>query len=447
MANERMAGPDAAWLHMDRPDNLMVVNSVAWTERPLDWAAVTEAVRRRLLPAFPRFSQRVLDPPVTVGLVGPRWADVDGFEVRDHLHRHTLPAPGGDAELHAHVSRRASDPLDPSRPLWEADLIDGYRGGSAVLLRTHHAMADGTALVQAMLAMVDPPPGGGMHDDQRPHREPAGVLPRAAAGVRSWAGSLPGRDELARHGDMLRRLVTFPPDQPSPLRGPLSGDKQLTWSGSIPLEPVRSTGRTHGATVNDLALAAVTGALGRYLSGRDVEVRRVSAAVPINLRPGDRPFDARRGNQFGLAFVPLPVDEPRPVERLRRVKAAMAGAKRSGEGRAVQRALAVLGHLPTPAEQRALDLFAGRASAVVTNIPGPREQVSLAGVPIAGFLAWVPCTGPIGVGLSICSYAGRLTLGVSVDTALVPDADELLRALSDEVAALRELADPVHAGT
>ena len=443
MANERMASADAAWLHMDRPDNLMVVNSVAWTERPLDWAAVTDAVRRRLLPSFPRFSQRVLDPPMTVGLVGPRWADVDGFDVRDHLHRHTLPALGGDAELHAHVSRRASDPLDASRPLWEADLIDGYRGGSAVLLRTHHAMADGTALVQAMLAMVDPPPGGGTHDDQRPHREPAGLLPRVAEEVRSWPGSLPGRDDLARHGDMLRRLVTFPPDQASPLRGPLSGDKQLTWSGSIPLEPVRSTGRAHGATVNDLALAAVTGALGRYLSGRDVEVRRVSAAIPINLRPGDRPFDARRGNQFGLAFVPLPVDEPRPVERLRRVKVAMDEAKTSGEGRAVQRSLAVLGRLPTPAEQRALDLFAGRATAVVTNIPGPREQVCLAGVSIAGFLAWVPCTGPIGVGLSICSYAGMLTLGVSVDTALVPDAEELLQALSEEVSALRELAEAV----
>jgi hypothetical protein len=107
-------------------------------------------------------------------------------------------------------------------------------------------------------------------------------------------------------------------------------NKQLTWSGSIPLDPVRSTGRAHGTTVNDLALAAVTGALRRYLHGRGVEVRRVGAAVPI--------------------------------------------------------------------------------------IPGPREQVRLAGVPIAGFLAWVPCTGPIGVGLSICSYAGQLTPRASPPT-------------------------------
>jgi diacylglycerol O-acyltransferase len=446
MATERMASADAAWLHMDRPDNLMVVNTVAWTDRPLDWDGVTDAVRRRLLPAFPRFSQRVLDPTVTIGLVGPRWAGVPDFDVRDHLRRCTLPAPGGDAELHAHVSRRAADPLEATRPLWEVDLIDGYRGGSAVLLRTHHAMADGTALVQAMLSLVDRPPGGGAHEDQRPLREHAGRVSAAADDVRSWRAPLPGPDALARHGAMLRRLVLSPPDEPSPLRQHLSGDKKLTWSASIALEPVRATGRSHGATVNDLALAAVTGALGRYLDGRGVRVRRVSAAVPVNLRSRTRPFDPRRGNHFGLAFVPLPVDEPSPVERLRRVKAAMDEAKRSGEGRTVQRALAALGHVPTPAEQRAIDGFAGRASAVVTNIAGPRQQVCLGGVPISGFLAWVPCTGPIGVGLSICSYAGQLTLGVAVDTALVPDADELLQALSAEVSDLRQLADPIPAG-
>ncbi|WP_458199765.1 WS/DGAT domain-containing protein [Blastococcus deserti] len=93
-----------------------------------------------------------------------------------------------------------------------------------------------------------------------------------------------------------------------------------------------------------------------------------------------------------------------------------------------------------------MDEFAGRASAVVTNIAGPRPQVCLGDVPISGFLAWVPCTGPIGVGLSIYSYAAQLTLGVAVDTALVPDAEELLQALSAAVSDLRQLRDGVAAG-
>jgi hypothetical protein len=114
----------------------------------------------------------------------------------------------------------------------------------------------------------------------------------------------------------------------------------------------------------------------------------------------------------------------------------MTEVKSSGEAVVVYGALAVMGQSPTQVEQAWLDLFAGRASAVITNIAGPGATVTLAGVPLAGFTAWVPSTGPIGVGLSVCSYAGRLTLGVAVDSALVPDSDALLHALTTELDAV-----------
>jgi WS/DGAT/MGAT family acyltransferase len=239
---------------------------------------------------------------------------------------------------------------------------------------------------------------------------------------------------------MLHRLGFGRSDDPSPLRGPLSGRKRLTWSSAIPLEPVKAAGRRSGATVNDLALTAVTGALRRYLEQHGVEVRRLTAVVPVNLRPLDEPMDPLRGNQFGLAFVPLPVSEPDGARRLAAVHAAMGTVKATGEGVVTSGALSVMGHLPAALEQRWLDLFAGRATAVVTNIAGPREEVSLAGVPLRGFTAWVPSTGPVGVGLAICSYAGELQIGVAVDEALVPDSEVLLAALREEVSALRELA-------
>jgi hypothetical protein len=160
----------------------------------------------------------------------------------------------------------------------------------------------------------------------------------------------------------------------------------------------------------------------------------------VNLRPTDRPFDPGRGNHFGLAFVRLPVAEPDPAARVRAVKTAMDRVKASGEGVVVAAALSLVGQTPVQAEQWWLDLFAGRATAVVTNIAGPPEEVALAGVPLRGFTAWVPSTGPVGVGLSICSYAGELQVGVAVDEALVPDADALLTALADEVAELRQPA-------
>jgi WS/DGAT/MGAT family acyltransferase len=201
---------------------------------------------------------------------------------------------------------------------------------------------------------------------------------------------------------------------------------------------VKQVARAHDATVNDVALAVVAGALRRHLSSAEQEVSRLTAVVPVNLRPLDQPFDPRVGNQFGLAFVRLPVDQPDPTARLLVVKAAMDRVKSTGEGVVVSGALSFLGHTPVQVEQRWLDLFAGRATAVVTNIAGPREPVTLAGVPLSGFTAWVPSTGPVGIGLSICSYAGELLLGVAVDEALLPEPEQLLGSFSEEVIAFRK---------
>jgi WS/DGAT/MGAT family acyltransferase len=442
-ATHRMASADAAWLHMDRPTNLMVVNSVFWFDRPVDWEKVLAAFAERLIGAFPRFAQRVVEPPVTLGLLVPVWRDAENFDIENHVRRVRLPAPGGDAELHRYVSAQAGRPLDAGRPLWEVHLVDGYGAGCAVLLRTHHAIADGTALVQALLTLVDSP-GDGLHPGQLPLGQDA-TAPRPAPAPERPGGSLLDRAAgavrmAADRRAMLHRLGFGRTDDDSPLRGPLSGRKQLSWSPAIPLDPVKEAGRRSGATVNDLALSAVAGALRRYLSDKGRDVGRLTAVVPVNLRPLDQPMDPGRGNKFGLAFVPLPVAEPDPAKRLAAVRSAMNTVKATGEGVVTAGALSVIGHTPIAVEQWWLDLFAGRATAVVTNIAGPRSEVSLAGVPLRGFTAWVPSTGPVGVGLSICSYAGQLLLGISVDEALVPDSDVLLRALGDEVAALRELS-------
>ena len=435
---QRMSSSDTAWLHMDRPDNLMVVNCVFWFDQQLDWDEVAAAFTERLVPAYPRFAQRAIDPPVTLGLISPLWQDAEDFDVQDHFRRFTLPAPGDDAALHAYVSAQADVPLDPAVPLWEAHLIDGFRGdgdiqGCAILLRTHHAMADGTALVQALLTLVDKPGSGG-HPDQLPRasaaRPESSLLSRAVDAVR----------QIGPRRAMMHRLGFGRPDDPSPMRGPLSGRKQLSWSGALPLEPVREVGKRRDATINDLALTAVTGAFNRYLDKHGVSVDRLTAIVPINLRPLDEPMDPLRGNQFGLAFVSLPVSEPDAATRLAKVHRAMQRVKTTGEGVFTSGALSVMGRLPAVVEKQALNLFTGRATAVITNIAGPREEVSLLGVPLRGFTAWVPSTGPVGVGLSICSYAGQLLLGVNVDEALVPDPELLLAALGDEVADLRQLA-------
>lgn len=446
MSHRRMTTADAAWLRMDRPDNLMVVTCVFWFDAPLDWDRVTAAFAERLVPAFPAFASRAVEPPVTLGLVMPRWEDVDGFSVADHLHRTRLPAPGGDAELHRCVSDQAAVPLDRRRPLWEAHLVDGYRDGCAILLRTHHALADGSALVQALLTLVDAAQEG-PHPGQLPHRDrTVEASLRARAGrladtaLDGWRTALqhPGRAldgvrSLPATNAALTRLGFAASDPDSVLRAPLSGRKSLTWTQPRPLAGLKQAGRAAGATVNDLAVTAIAGALRTHLQERGQDASRLTAVVPVNLRPADAPFDAERGNEFGLAFVRLPVGEPDRRARLAAVQADMARVKGSSEAVVVQSAISAMGQAPTAVEKAWLELFSGRASAVITNVAGPREPVLLAGVPMAGFTAWVPATGPIGLGFSVCSSAGSVVLGLAVDEAVVPDSGRLLAALDLEL--------------
>jgi diacylglycerol O-acyltransferase / wax synthase len=456
MTTERMTGGDAAWLHMDRPTNLMVVNAVFWFDEPLDWAAVTTVLQERLVEVFPRFRQRVLDPPVTLGEVSrPRWEDVPGFRVEDQVRRSRLEGADREEALHTYASQQVTRPLDRDRPLWEVHLLDGYGDGSAVLLRTHHALADGIALVQVLLHLADPP-AEGRHPGQVPLEDSgSGMasavtrrLGRLGRKVREDPASMlptPSRvaDVVAStraNTAMLRKLGLGLSDQGAALRRPLGIEKRLTWSEAMPLEDVKRVGRATSSTVNDVALALIAGALRHYLDEAGRPLEPIRAVVPYNLRPLDEPLPRRLGNRFGLVFVELPVDVADRRQRVAAVTERMATIKASSEGLVVYGGFSLVsGRTPVQVAQAWLELFARRASAVITNIAGPRERLSLAGTPLTGFMLWVPTSGSIGVGLSIVSYAGRLTLGVAVDPNVVPDSERLLGALQDEMAELVEL--------
>jgi len=135
MANrERMAPADAAFLHMDRPSNLMVVNAVMWFDSPPDWALVRKVFQVRMVERYPRFRQRPVDTGIAVGPFGaPHWEDDDTFSIDNHLHHRALPAPGGQQELQELIADLMATPIDASKPLWHSYFIDGYGAGSAVL--------------------------------------------------------------------------------------------------------------------------------------------------------------------------------------------------------------------------------------------------------------------------------------------------------------------------
>ena len=359
------------------------------------------------------------------------------------MRRAALPAPAGDAELQALVSRLMSEPLDPRHPLWRFVLVENYAGGAALVARVHHCIADGMALIQLLLSLDDLPGNEGpAHVGWNgpaypPARRPSGVLLPARTSPLQ-------RIRLAvRAGAALGRLVLLPPDRRTALTGRLGEGKSAAWCDPFPLAELRAAARATGSTLNDLLAAAAAGAIGRWLAGRGRAARQVRAVVPVNLRP---PEDAGLlGNRFGLVFLRLPVGEADAGRRLARVHAEMRRLKASPEAGVTYLLLRVFGPLGRAAVRFAVWFLGMKASLVFTDVPGPREPVSICGAPLTRLMAWVPQSGRLSVGISAVSYAGRLQVGIAADRGLVPDPGALVEAFRqalDELVAHAPAAAP-----
>jgi diacylglycerol O-acyltransferase / wax synthase len=448
MPAQTMSSADAAWLHMDSRTNLMVINAVLWFDEPLDWDAARATVMARIVDRFPRFRQRVRE-----GLPGrpPSWHEDTAFEPDLHFHRIALPAPGDRATLQEVVSDLITTPLDRGRPLWDMYLLEGFGSGCAVLMRMHHAIADGIALARVMLSLTDD------------GSAPAGFADRAAptagnrlaALARESATTVLRPDRLASlartaAGDARTLLKLLAPgsDTPSPLRGDLAVGHRVAWAKPVSLATVKRVGRRTDATVNDVLVAAVAGALGDHLRARGETVDELHALVPFNLRPLDEPLPRELGNRFGLLILGLPVGIEDPLERLDAVRASMGAIKRSHEGAIAYGILGLIGRTPSIVERGLVKFFSAKGTMVLTNVPGPRAPVTFAGTPVRGVLVWAPCSGSVGMSVSVFSYAGKVTVGFLVDTALVDDPQPLADGFRRHVLALERRsrsAAPAHA--
>jgi len=187
-------------------------------------------------------------------------------------------------------------------------------------------------------------------------------------------------------------------------------------------------------------LAAISGALRRYLVSQGEAPHRIRALVPFNLRPADRPIPRELGNHFGLVFLDLPVDVANRRGRLRDVKTGMTTIKESPDGPLTYVVLEAMGLAPPKIETLGIDMFSAKASAVMTNVPGPREPIYLAGSRVGAVLVWAPTSGSVGMSISILSYNGEVTVGLMVDAHLVPEPQRIVDELGREVAAMARLA-------
>ena len=351
-------------------------------------------------------------------------------------------------------------PLDRSRPLWQTYLVDGFGSGAAVINRMHHCIADGIALSRVMLSLTDGEPDAGvapLPDELYGPRPPGfvGALAGSAARTIAGAGRL-GATALRQGGDIMTspshagrlagavgrdgatamRLLLTPADAASAIKGDPGVSRRVAWTRQLSLARIKRVAHANDATVNDVLLAALSGGLRHYLQERGDSVHEIQAMVPFNLRPLDQPVPRELGNKFGLVFLPLPVSVSGRYRRLVEVHKRMSEVKQSRDGPVSYALLSLTGRTPEPVERFVVNLFTGKGTAVVTNVPGPPQPVYLAGIPVRAVMVWAPTSGHIGMSVSIFSYRGEVTIGLMVDAALIPDPGHVLTGLERELGAL-----------
>ncbi len=454
--SEPLSGPDNAWWRMGDRTNLMEITGVLVFEDPIEYDDLVETIAERLLP-FRRFRQRIV--PGGPGR-RPRWELDPKFDVEGHVHHVALPEPQDSATFQSYVGDLMSRPIDTTKPLWQAYLVEGAADGNALVVRIHHSIADGFALLYVLLGLADDPsqinlPLGSMPSPPDHARTDTDEAGDTASGDGTDDH---GRSHFAEIGDtqairtFLERAASMPPtayraltmdDEPrTSLVGDLGVAKQVAWTDPIPIEDVKAAGRPHDATINDVLLAATSGAIRRHLqeNGEDVSDLTLRATVPVNLRPLDQRTESL-GNYFGLGFLELPVHEPDVERRLDHVKENTGELKQGTEAYLLYLLLAIFGQGPGWLQEKALKLFRDKATAVVTNVPGPTEAFELCGQEVSDIVFWVPQSNGIGLGISLLSYDGDIRVGVAADRGLLPEPVELAEAFEAEFEAITAEVD------
>jgi WS/DGAT/MGAT family acyltransferase len=435
---------------------MMIVG--VWLLTPaIDYETLCRCVEDKLL-RYDRFRHAVVRDAS-----GAHWCDDEGFDVRRHVLRDKLVRKNGQSEraaLQERVGALASEPLDPKRPLWQFHLIDGYEGGSALIARVHHCIGDGIALISVMMAITD----GGASPPRRERRakdadaadwledavlKPLGGLSAKAAALaeagiaralevladpqRGLAGTIAGARVGARVMGDVAAMALMADDSPTLLKGKPSGDKRVAWGEPIALDEVKAIGKALGGSVNDVLLATVAGAIGAWLrdQGDDPAGKEIRAMVPVNLRPLDEAWQL--GNRFGLAPLVLPIGIENPVERVLAVRARMNELKSSYQPLLAFAVLAVAGQMVQPVQDAILGLFAKKATAVMTNVPGPAVPLKFCGSTLRQTMFWVPASGDIGVGVSILSYGGGVQFGLVTDAALCAEPQAIVDRFEPEL--------------
>ncbi len=468
---EPMTSIDSFWFSMDEPTNLMVITGVMEFDEMIEFSALRALFEKRLL-CYDRFRQRVVWPTSQLGR--PFWDEDPNFDIRNHIIRVALPTPRDKATLQRMISDLSIIPLDKKKPLWQVHIIENYGEGCVLFIRIHHAIADGIALIRVLLSMADLEPNrsflrkGGKDKGESAKEskrrsgtvESLNLFMRAAVNTSvkttsfvfdefiktlAYPSHLPKLAKL--YGEIglesttvLTKLALMPSDSKTSLKGKLGIQKSICWSSEIPLAKVKEIGGYFRCTINDVLMAAVSGAIRQYLLERgdyldDAEFR---VAIPVNVR-SESP-DVELGNQFSLVILSLPVNLDNPVRRLRETRKRMRTIKESADAFVGFQVMKIMGLPPKALTKKGAKFFASKFTGILSNVPGPRQPLYFTDKKIKNMMFWVPRSGEVALGISIISYAGNVTLGIATDTRVAPDPEKITEYFSQEFSQLLQLA-------
>jgi diacylglycerol O-acyltransferase len=377
----------------------------------------------------------------------PVWVDAGEVDLDRHLRVVPVAAPG-DEPAFLHCCEDVMAPvMDRSRPLWDLTLLPGLVDGQiGVVLRLHHALADGVAAVRVVQALFGGPP-------QSPASQRASTPSPSgrALAVDAWRVRLATARASLQQRPQMRGLVTSAgalasqlaalahPQEPVPrtsLTRPIGPTRRLAVL-SLPLEPVHAVAHAHRASVNDAVLAAVAGGLRAVLAARgepaDVTLR---ASVPVSLRAAEPSGTGGLGNRVGVLLIPLPLAERDAVRRMERIadvtREEKVKARQAGPLAVMTTTLGVRLALPLLRRQRLVSLF-------VTNVPGPTTALRLADARLIQAHPIAPIAGNVTLGVGVLSYAGDLGLGLNADAEAWPDLPLFVDAVRETFDALTGL--------
>ncbi len=461
----KILGPvDTAFYYVDRPETPMNIGALNLMDGKIEFDAFIKMVTSRIYRA-PLYQQRVIQAPLTLGQ--PSWVLDPNFDIGNHVFDIELPAPGSEEQLRELAGQLIGGMLDRSKPLWEIYLINGLEGDrSAVLFKVHHCMVDGLSAVELFTLLMD------MSPEIPPLKEPPIYDPPSLPSQldlisRAISADLPHRlGVLRKIGSDVGRLSEVLTDKekrrqtligvanlindnltrikPLPINGENTGIMSLAWT-EFPLDDIHAIRATQHASVNEVMLTILGGAMDAYLNERVPRARQdfLRAIVPVNMREEEEKHDY--GNRISVVTVDVPLGIRDPLERMRRIKDYSQVMKQSSLAIGLDLVLTLPALYPSFTQPLVWNQVAPRAFALLahswcTNVAGPPLAVYVMGRKLLHSYGYFPLNPSMGLATVILSYNGQISMTLIGDDGIVPDLPHLRDHLNEAFQALRRAA-------